>query len=56
MPGTSDQEIINRHEEAAASWLGKLMFSHNDFDLFMAEKPKDLPFSSGHYEVVYGEW
>lgn len=53
MPGTSDQEIINRLEESAASWLGKRMFSHSDFDMFMAEKSKDLPFSSG---VETGEW
>ncbi|CAL9229631.1 unnamed protein product [Arabidopsis halleri] len=53
MPGTSDQETINRLEESAASWMGKCMFSHSDFNIFMAEKSKDLPFSSG---VVTSEW
>lgn len=54
MPGTSDQENINRHEEAVASWLGKLMFRHNDFDVFVAVKSNDLPFPSGL--VPTSEW
>ncbi|ESQ40780.1 hypothetical protein EUTSA_v10014556mg [Eutrema salsugineum] len=47
MPGTSDQENLNIHEESAASWLGEVMFRHNDFELFMAEKANDLPLPSG---------
>ncbi|XP_010423101.1 PREDICTED: uncharacterized protein LOC104708253 [Camelina sativa] len=53
MPGTSDQENMNSLEESAASWLGKVMFTHTDFDMFMAQKkPNDLPSPSG---VVTGE-
>ncbi|CAN6838724.1 unnamed protein product [Brassica oleracea] len=34
MPGTSDQQNINMHQESAASWLRRLMFRHRDFDFF----------------------
>ncbi|VVB13704.1 unnamed protein product [Arabis nemorensis] len=47
MPETSDQQKINTQEESAASWLRTLMFTHSDFDMFMAEKSNDLPLPSG---------
>ncbi|XP_023637471.1 uncharacterized protein LOC17884591 [Capsella rubella] len=47
MPGTTDQENIKMHEESAASWLGKVMFTQNDFKMFMAGKATGLPFPTG---------